>query len=149
MGTGFDDLFFWLGAVVFWWSLVCLMALVLLWGWRREATRAPRRGGYVTQRVSTAMSPPTGTGSTHRMGMVFSSSSEPGRALADRLGTGHRPPRRNNAGEPIPCGCNEAGSPGLNRAQNAAYDAEEMRVLLNDTVLNQDDRSNQDWSRRA
>jgi hypothetical protein len=114
VGTGIDDLFFWLGAVVFFWSLLCAAALVALWGWRRSVIRARPPGGSATPAASNApslISQYTTLGTRTRVG-YSSSSTEPGSLSAEEA-TRREQAWGNRYGELGDCGCNEAGSPGL------------------------------------
>ena len=144
-----DGVFFWSGAVLWGWALAMLALLVTFGLSRRIHGRNPRRGGYMRHAASSGLSPaikPT-TLRTPLPGAFSSSSTAPG-SQSEAAATLRRRLAQNKPGALTDCGCNEAGSPGA-PPPAAGYDAEDMRVLLNDTALNQDDRSNQDWSRRA
>jgi hypothetical protein len=116
VGSSMDSLFYWLGAVVFFWSLVCLAFLLGIAAYRRGTSPRPRRGGYVK--------PPASSGQSRGIPFTtpliqsaegYSSSSTARGSLSAEEATRLEQAWGNRYSALIDCGCAEAGSPGLPR----------------------------------
>ena len=114
MGTGIDDAFFWLGAVVFYWSVACILLLLAVAAYRRGTSPRPRRGGYVKPPASSGQSRgiPFTTPLIQSAEGYSSSSTAPGRLLAEEA-IRRAQARLSKPGAPGDCGCSEVGSHGL------------------------------------